>query len=511
MMDIPEKYKLCTADECRNLDQFTIDEFGVPSYTLMEIAGSKTAEHLLDEVPYRSEALIFCGKGNNAGDALVVARHLHRNGISSVIIFISGTENLSEDAQKNFDLLKKLSEALSKNDPELIFIENWDSFSGSADQYDFIIDGMLGTGLNSEVRGKYVKAIKWINTSGLPVYAIDIPTGLNADSGEIMGYSVKAGKTYTYGALKTGFYFNDGPENAGNIVLCDLGFPKSISRGMHNYLIDQDWIDIQDKPQHTPRHKYEAGVLFVIAGSEGLTGAAMLAARSAWAEGLGAVIMIVPKGILPVFENNMLQQVKQPVGARDDMWFKEEHVEEVRNILKSKKGTILLGPGLGRNEETINFVKQLLSSDPGNMVIDADGLWCLSQLDEIPKHETSKWILTPHPGELGMLTGSNKTDSYDRLKMSREYSKQNEVTLVSKGMPAIVSEPGGQCYITNYDTTVFARAGFGDILSGKVAAYVTLGYYPAHSAVSALLNGKVKYDQLLQNNHYRHPEPADLI
>lgn len=512
MLEIPEKYKLCTAEECRSLDHYTIHDFGVPGYTLMEIAGSKTAALMLGEIEFHSRALILCGKGNNAGDALVVARHLHRNGISPTILFISGTKKLSEDTEANFQLLRKLKQNSDKQDPEINFIEGWESFSHTDIDFNFIIDGMLGTGLNSDVRGDYAKAIDYANASDAPVFAIDIPTGLHADSGKILGSAIKAHHTFTYGALKTGFYFNDGPKISGEVTLCDLGFPLVQSRNMTNYLISSDWLIHQEKPSHHPKHKYDAGVLYIIAGSEGLTGAAMLAAKSAWAEGLGAVILINPRGILSVFENNLLHHIKKPVGTHDDLWFKKEHVSEVLEIIQSKKGKILLGPGLGRHDETKDFVEQLLTKNPGDMVIDADGLWALSRLDHIPQHDNSEWILTPHPGELHMLTGATDSfEPYKRLGLSNKFAAENKVSVVSKGMPTIISTTEEVSLITAYDTTIFARAGFGDVLSGKIAAGLTLGYSVENSCALALLNGKNKYDQSIQAQSGHHPEPADLI
>ena len=511
MLDIPERYKLCSVDECRDLDDYTINDFGVPGYTLMEIAGSKTAALMLDEINYGSSGLFFCGKGNNAGDALVVARHLHRNGISSTIVFISGTENLSDDAETNYQLLKKLKQHSKSGTPEITFLEGWKSFLEQEVSIDFIVDGMLGTGLNSDVRGDYAKAIEWTNKQEQSVYAIDVPTGLHADSGVELGTAIKAKHTYTYGALKTGFYFNDGPALTGEVTLCDLGFPIYQSRDINNFLISTNWLDQQEKPIFHSRHKYDGGVLYIIAGSEGLTGAAMLAARSAWAEGLGAVFMIIPRGILPVFENNLLHQIKQPVGNHDDLWFKEEHVDDVLEILKNKKGKILLGPGLGRHESTVKFVDQLLAHDPGPMVIDADGLWCMSQLSAFPKHQND-WILTPHPGELQSLTDSGDSfKPYERLHLSKIFAIKNNLNIVSKGMPSIVSTPDGHSFVTNYDTTIFARAGFGDVLSGKIAAYFTLHYQPELSCITALIMGKNKFNYALHQKHHTYPEPADLI
>ncbi len=510
-MKIPAAYKICTAQECRDLDATTINNLGIPGFTLMEIAGAKTAEYLLQEIEPGSRGLFLCGKGNNAGDALVVARHLFRNDISSTIVFVGGTGSMSEDASKNFTILKKLRDEFPSGSAEISFIEKWSDDISLFESCDFIIDGMLGTGLNSELRGDYIQAVHLTNNSSAKVYSIDIPTGLQADTGLKLGDSIVADKTFTYGALKTGFYFNDGPDVTGDVIYCDLGFPPVKFSDKQRYLIDESWVSKQSVPHHSPRHKYEAGVLYVIAGSPGLTGAAMLAAKSAWAEGLGAVIMITPQGLSTIFETNLIQQVKHPIGESNDLWFKPEHVDEVIDIISNRKGTVLLGPGLGRNEETVRFVQQFLSKNSENVIIDADGLWCLSQLSEWPVSADIPCVLTPHPGELTQLTDQKINDDYHRLQIAEEYSSKQGCTVISKGMPSVVCHPDGQSFITNYDTTVFARTGYGDVLAGKVAAKCALGYEQLLGCVSSLIDGKRKYEQALRSNTTRVPEPFDLI
>lgn len=510
-MRVPAEYKICSAQDCRSLDAYTINDLGIPGFTLMEIAGSKTAGHLMKDIEPGSHGLFLCGKGNNAGDALVVARHLFRNDISSDIVFISGTEKLSSDAQTNFDLLKKLVKTSHTGSASISFIEKWPDDVSLFSDFDFIIDGMLGTGLDSEIRGDYLKAILWANDSLLPVYSIDIPTGLHADSGRKLGNSIQAKKTFTFGARKTGFYFNDGPGSTGEVVFCDLGFPPVDVSEEQRYVIDETWVRKQPVPHHSPRHKYEAGVLYIIAGSEGLTGAAILAAKSAWAEGLGAVILIVPKGLSPIFETNLIQEVKHPVGTPEDRFFKPEHITEIIDILKNRKGKVLLGPGLGRNGETLDFVRRLLSNIEDDLIIDADGLWCLSQINDWKAKRSHNWILTPHPGELYQLTGKDVGDPFQRLRIAEDFSRAHQVTVISKGMPTTVCSPEGESFVTNYDTTIFARTGYGDVLAGKVAANLTLEYESKLSCIIALLDGKHKHEQALKRNPIRVPEPFDLI
>lgn len=498
----PYSHYLLNAGLSQEIDRRTIKEMGIDGFTLMEVAGSSAAKMLLRDDPDLSHGVYLCGKGNNGGDALVVARYLIQNNIGGTVVFLSGTDDLSPDAQKNFDLLKRFD---SKG--ELTIAEEWEKFT-PPENFDFIVDGMLGTGLDSELRGSYTEVVEWANGQSTPIFAIDIPTGLHADSGEIMGNTIDADRTFAFGGLKQGFYLNDGPTKTGRIDYCELPFPNDYKESCSTFLLDEKWVPMD--PPKPGRHKYDSGVLYVVAGSEGLTGAAIMAAQSAWAEGLGAVIMICPRAILPVYEQNLPSIIKKPVGTRKDYFFKEEHAKEVLSIIREKEGAVLLGPGLGREDGTIRFVEQFISQNTADTVIDADALWCLSELSEWKKPEQSTWILTPHPGELSRLSQENMSEAGQRLEIVRSYAESRGIILLSKGMPAIVGTPSGKCYLTNYDTRYFARAGSGDVLAGKVGAFLALGNSPDHSSVRGLLCGKKKLEYFLQH-HQGLPEPKNFI
>ncbi|MEX0845837.1 MAG: NAD(P)H-hydrate epimerase, partial [Balneolaceae bacterium] len=307
------------------MDEKTISEFGIEGFTLMEIAGTRAADFIMTDIAPGSHGVFFCGKGNNAGDALVIARLLSQQGFSITLCFLSGTGNLSPDTQKNLDLLNKLGAEIE--------IHNWENFTPK--NYNFVVDGMLGTGLNSDVRAPYSDAIEWINNQKAPVFALDIPTGLHADSGRILGTAVQADFTLSFGALKTGFYLNHGYDCTGEVILCELSFPNKYKKPTA-CLIHRKWVDaISTSPQKT-KHKYDGGVLYIIAGSEGLTGAGILAAKSAWSAGLGAVILITPKGLLEIYEKQLVQIIKKTVGDKDDQFFKESHLDQVLEILREK-------------------------------------------------------------------------------------------------------------------------------------------------------------------------------
>lgn len=501
-LEAPYSHYLLDASLSQEIDRRTIDEMQIDGFTLMEVAGSSAAKKLMLEGTDLSHGIYLCGKGNNGGDALVIARYLIQNNIKATVVFLSGTDDLSPDSQKNLNLIKRFDSR-----DQLNIIESWDDFN-APENFDFIVDGMLGTGLDSAVRGDYADAVKWTNNQSTPVFAIDIPTGIHADSGNVLGCAVTAKRTFAFGSRKQGFYLEEGPEHTGTIDYCELPFPNQYKDTCSTYLLDEDWVSM--KPPTPGKHKYNSGVLYIVAGSEGLTGAAMMAAQSAWAEGLGAVILVCPRAILPVYEQNLPSIIKKPVGTRDDYFFKEEHASDVLSIIREKEGTVLLGPGLGREGETVDFVEKFISKNTTETVIDADGLWCLSRISDWETPKQNNWILTPHPGELKTITGEEFNGDLERLELTRKYAKEKNVTVLSKGMPGIVGTPTGKCYLTNYNTRYFARAGSGDVLAGKISAFFTLANAPDSSCAKGLLQGKQKLDFFLKN-YQGLPEPKYFI
>ncbi|XWN37094.1 MAG: NAD(P)H-hydrate epimerase [Balneola sp.] len=482
------------------MDERTIKEFGIDGFTLMEVAGTKASDFILSEIDPKSHGLFLCGKGNNAGDALVVARILSEKDHSVTICFVGGTDSLSKDTSRNLKLLKKL-------DGKISFVD-WES-DFNFKEYNFVVDGLFGTGLDSDVRHPYDEVINKINRCNKTVFSLDLPSGLHADTGRIMGVAIKADFTITFGALKTGFYLNEGFERSGEIVLCELPFPNHFKE-KSAFLIHEDWFKEAGINQKQREHKYDGGVLYIIAGSEGLTGAAILTAQSAWGTGVGAVVLITPKGLLNIYEKNLIQTIKKPVGSDDDTHFSVAHLKQTQSILNEKPGSLLIGPGLGRDSETIAFVQDLLSAFEGNVVIDADALFALSESDGWKKPDNANWILTPHPGELKKLLASQIQDDFDRLIQVSNTAKKKDVTILSKGFPCILGTTLGNAYLTGYDTRIFSRAGFGDILAGKVSGYLLSLKEPDSACIKALIDGKQKADTHFSNTN-SELEPIHLI
>ncbi len=503
---VPIAYHICTAKESRETDQRTIEEFGIDGFTLMEVAGNKAADFVIRNTVNPSHALVFCGSGNNAGDALVVCRILHQHGYRCNVVFVNGINKLSADAQKNLDLLKKLP---SDSDADLSIIDRFDA-SLLPEYYDFIIDGLLGTGIDSELREAYKLAVNWINSTDKPVFAMDIPTGIHADSGEVLGVAVKADHTLCFGSLKLGCFYNEGIEHSGTTHYVDLPFPLHL-RSAHRYLIDNSWVQAEHiRRKEKRKHKYSEGILYLIAGSEGLTGAAILAAKAAWSAGIGAVCILTPRGLLEIYEKQLIEIIKKPLGRDEDRFFKSEQVEEVLAILREKPGKVIIGPGIGRDASTVDFVQSFLSRYEGEVLIDADAIFAMS-MKGIQKPAIASWVCTPHPGELNMLGGSVGISTSEREKAVRALSQAFDALVVSKGEPVIMGTTEDDVYLTGYSSSLFSRAGFGDVLAGKIGAYWILNNDPVIAVAKALLDGYAKATRFSEQHEGTVPAPTDIL
>ncbi|MFU8813338.1 MAG: NAD(P)H-hydrate dehydratase [Balneolaceae bacterium] len=479
---IPLSHRASTRRQCREMDRRTIEEFGIDGFTLMEIAGWQAAEQIARHYSADAHGSFYCGKGNNAGDALVAARYLaDRYGHSVDIIWTAGSDSLTADTEHNNRLLQTIAEQTGR-------IRFYDETCSPATSCNYIVDGLLGTGFEGELREPYRSAAQQINDANLPVIALDIPTGLDCDTGIADPHAVCAAHTITFGALKTGFYFNDGPACSGTIHLAELPFPSHLNRPTI-HLLDADSSAFLPVVQRTARHKYEQGTVHIVAGSEGLTGAAILAARSAWNAGAGAVFLYAPKALLSIYEINLPEILTVGVGEPDDTYFHEGQIKSILERIEAKPGALVIGPGLGRRDETTRFVTTLLSRHTGHAVIDADALATWPQLQKIDAERRSKWLLTPHPGELANDFSRTPAHGFDRMNAVQQLSDQVGVSILSKGQPSVLCTPEEPAWVTRYDTTVFARAGSGDHLAGTIGTFLTVTGSIQLAVLRAMLHG----------------------
>lgn len=484
-ISIPVECKLSTAEQSRSMDSKTINEFGIDGFTLMELASSSAAEHIKKLQGTGKSGLFICGKGNNAGDALAAARYLiNDTRHNATFFFVLGDDDLSPDTATNLSLLHKLKDFGA----DIEFIKDLQDIDEQ--EFDYVIDGIFGTGLNSDLRGNLPNIVQKINSFSKPVYSMDIPSGLHSDTGQILGGCIQADYTFTFGSNKIGLHWKGSRKYTGEVVFCNLPFPSTY-REWDAVLINQKLVDSVPVIERSAHHKYDGGVVHIMAGSEGLTGAAMMAANSAWKQGAGAVFLYAPKALLPTYECTLPNIIKIGVGNDSDTIFKKKHAEIIKNNIHNKQGVLLAGPGIGRSSDTGACLVSVLKEQDGPTILDADALsfWEKFQSSGIQADQKMNWLLTPHIGEATNYLSAEFKNDYERFKWAQNFSNQSKVSLLIKGNPTFVSLRDGNTFITGYDTSIFSRAGFGDVLSGALAANISISQNVELATVSSLYSG----------------------
>lgn len=505
-----------TADAMRKADRLTIETFGIPGFTLMESAGRAAVRFISDIFgPVKGQEIAcLCGKGNNGGDGYVVARILFTLGANVTVYSVAGINHLTPDARKNYLLLQQLAEQNDTNHLHFYQFDDLDALDAS-NRFDLLVDGLLGTGVQHPLKAPYDALVSWMNAYPAPVAALDIPTGLHADTGQLLGTAVKADLTITMGALKTGLLLGEGPEHAGRIEVAEIGIPDFIlhqcvaGKGCAQVITEaavKGWL-----PNRQPRaHKYSVGMALVIAGSPGLTGAATLACSAAARSGAGAVICATDEALQPVLAEKMTEVMTIGLPATAEGIDGTAASALIETPLK-KATALLVGCGLGPQEGNRNFARMTVSTSPLPAVIDADGLNAFEDhTDLFATHANGKWILTPHEGEFKRLAG-DRVDLEQRIETVRVYARAWQCVLVLKGMPGLVGTPSGEVYINSTGNSALATAGTGDVLAGLCAGLLAQGLSPVHAALCALFIGGAGADRYVQHHSPLTLLASDLI
>ncbi len=492
--------RLVTASQMRDMDSMTINEAGIPGVVLMENAARSAAKVFLEHFnPIDgSSIVILCGKGNNGGDGYVMARYLHEKGMN-VTVGITGEKSaISGDALVNLKIIEKLGLKIF----EITDDESLQGFKDNLINCSYMVDGLLGTGLNSPVRGLYKKIIDIVNMSGKPVMSIDIPSGLNADTGQKMGTAVKADLTVTFGFPKPGQLVYPGAGLVGRLINIDIGIPGTVSRrfeSSHRLIEPEDFIsDIcRDKRD---AHKGSRGHLLVLAGSTGKTGAAALTALGALRTGAGLVTVGVPKSLNPVMECKLTEAMTVPLPETEDGSLSLNAGDDIVRLL-SGKTALAIGPGLSTHPETVELVTNIIKDCELPMVIDADALNALSLSSGSLELLDGKKILTPHPGEMGRLMGMESREiQADRLKISCEFAKKYGCNLVLKGARTVIADPAGVLYINPTGNPALATGGTGDVLTGIISGLLARGVSEVKAAAAGVYLQGLAADYIAEQN-----------
>jgi NAD(P)H-hydrate epimerase len=450
-----QESRLYTAEQVRRLDACAIEGHGIPGIDLMQKAGWSTFEAARKKFPAACRYLVFCGSGNNGGDGYIIALLAREAGLDATVCALRDPADLKGDAGKAAALWLEAGGTVTPWPEE------------SLADCDLVFDALLGTGLDREPAGDYAVAIERINQSAKPVVAVDIPSGLHADTGVALGRTVKADLTVTFIGNKRGLFTADGPDFAGQVVYSDLETPDSVRDSELNYgiLIRDKLIANLLPTRRRNSHKGSYGWMLGVGGNTGMSGAIRLAGEAALRAGTGKVTLATRH------DHAALVNLACPelmVRGVDDGSELEGLVEAV--------DVVVTGTGLGQTAWSGNVLKTCLAS-PLPIVIDADGLNLLARMNpESTEAPAQNWILTPHPAEAARLLGCASRDiQSDRVEAASRLARRYQAVTVLKGCGTVVAEPGGRYAVCPFGNPGMATAGTGDVLAGVIGALVAQG------------------------------------
>jgi hydroxyethylthiazole kinase-like uncharacterized protein yjeF len=460
------------AEEQRALDRWAIEQVGIPGIDLMELAGAGLADLAGGLIPAGPIAVV-CGKGNNGGDGLVAARVLRQRGREVRVLLLGDPGDLEGDAKTNLD-------RLPEDGPEPFSEATLRHAAG-------IIDAILGTGFEGQPREPAAGAIKAINAAaeeGVTVIACDVPSGVDASSGEALGAAVRASATATFHAAKPGLWISPGKDLAGEVVEVQIGIPPDgpVEPGAGLILP----VVLDEIPRRGREStKFAAGSVLVCGGSTGLTGAPSMASEAAMRTGAGYVTALVPASLNLVFEMRLLEVMSVPLSDIDGA-LQRDAAETVLDRCK-RADALVLGPGIGREQRTIELVREIARRAPVPLLLDADGLFAHdARLDTLSSREAPT-VLTPHAGELArLLDVSSEEIGAHRLRSALKAAKSANAIVVLKGDDTIVATPDGRAAISTGGSAALATAGTGDVLSGVIAALLAKRMDPWHAACAGV-------------------------
>jgi NAD(P)H-hydrate epimerase len=478
--------RLVKAAEMQELDKMTTQDMGIPGVVLMENAARSASRIFLEHFscPGASRVAIFCGRGNNGGDGYVMARYLQKRGLKITVVVLSEIGKISGDARTNLEIISRMGLELLEVPNE----EEWKKRRGVVSESDFIIDGILGTGLNSPVRGFYRQVIEEINRSGRPVMAVDIPSGLNADNGQVMGAAVKADLTVTFGFPKMGQLVYPGASLVGRLARVDIGIPGAVEERIPAQAHVTEPRDFRDlfNSEKEDIHKGSRGHLLILAGSTGKTGAAALASMGALRAGAGLVTLGIPKSLNGIMEAKLTEAMTVPLPETAEGGLALAAEDEIKSLMDGKSA-LAIGAGLSTAEETVALVRRIVRDCPLPMVIDADGLNALDgDLGALEPYRRKR-ILTPHPGEMGRLTGVTTPNvQKDRIGTALGFVQQYGCYLVLKGARTLVAGPEDGLYVNPTGNRGLSSGGTGDVLTGLIGGYLARGWPMIKSALCGI-------------------------
>jgi ADP-dependent NAD(P)H-hydrate dehydratase / NAD(P)H-hydrate epimerase len=466
--------KIASVEEMRFMDRYAIEKLGIPEEILMENAGLASLNVLKSKIGLRRKKfLIFCGSGNNGGDGLVVARLIHSGGGHVKVFLLSDSGKFKGAAKTNFKINTHLP-------VDMVNLESAAAAKKDLANCDAVIDAIFGTGLDRPVAGSAAEVIALINKSKKKVLSLDIPSGVNGNTGIVMGGAVKADYTVAFGLPKIGNMLYPGYELGGELFISHISFPPSLYDKNELLIQTNDYVALPQRPAEA--YKGAMGDVLFIAGAANYYGAPYFAAMSYLKSGGGYSRLAAPRCVIPVVAKRgreivYLPQVETAAGSIS--------LKNKKALLEmaAKVDMVVIGPGLSLQEETVRLVKELTAAIKKPLLIDGDGLTAVSENPEILRGRKAATILTPHMGEMARLTGKSAAEiSSNKIMVLRETAKKLKVTVILKGAHSLVGTCDGNIYVNLSGNAGMATAGSGDVLTGCIAAMYGMGLNPDKAA-----------------------------
>ncbi|MBF0328985.1 MAG: NAD(P)H-hydrate dehydratase [Nitrospirae bacterium] len=467
--------KVVTSSEIAEIDRLTIQKLGVSQQVLMERAGLAIANKVKEIAPSK-KIVVLCGSGNNGGDGLVAARELNSLGFKISALVFAGKTKLGQACK----LQIKIAESFG------VAVEFRTKLQNSDLHGAFVIDALFGTGLSRPIAGGFADVISLINKSSAPVLSVDIPSGISADTGQILGSAIAADYTVTFGLPKRGHLLYPGAEYTGKLFVENIGFPSKLLMSRSLFVETVEACSVKDLLPERPRCSYKSdyGNILVVAGSKGKTGAALLTSDACLRSGAGLVTLGVPESLMQVFQPSVKEAMTLSLSDNGQGMLSSKTLDSILNFAAHKADVLAIGPGIGISKNTNNILSELIKRSPVPMVIDADGLNSIISAERVLNKAKSPIILTPHPGEMARLTESSVAAiEKNRIDVAVSFSKKTGSYIVLKGVPTVVATPEGRAYINTTGNAGMATAGSGDVLTGIIAALLGQTMNPEDASV----------------------------
>lgn len=469
----------------KDLDRRAIQQYGIPSIVLMENAGIAVFEEIMKSLEHlqNRKVAVICGRGNNGGDGFVAARHLMQHGIE-VKVYIAGNPSvIGGDAKTNFEIINRLEmpiEILSSKEKINLLAEE-------IQQYSLIVDAIFGIGLDRNVDDFITAVIETINKSQKMVISVDIPSGINAMNGQISRAAVEAEKTVVFQLPKVGNINYPGAAYTGEMLVKHIGIPQKAIQEIEPeaYLVTREWVQKILPKRNLDSHKGIYGSVYIVAGSTGMTGAAMLTCEAVLRSGAGLVKIAIPQSLNNIMEIRLTEAITVPL---PELKKGVVGISDIDKIIKTigRSNAIAVGPGSGQSRELEEVLRNLFENSEVPIVLDADALNSLSHRIELLNFLKGPAVLTPHTGEMSRLTQITVEDiERNRIEVARDFAQKWKVILVLKGARTVIASPSGKVYVNKTGNPGMATAGSGDVLTGIITGFIAQGIEPVNAAIAA--------------------------